>query len=42
LGLKVCKPIFATHYDEYETYKTHKETFLKEGLQRSVCDHIKA
>jgi hypothetical protein len=34
--------IFATLYDDHETYKTHEETVLTEGLKRTVCYHIKA
>ena len=28
-------------HDYNEAYKAHKETFLREGLQRYVCHHIK-
>jgi|CXWL01.1.fsa_nt_gi hypothetical protein len=28
-------------HDDNETYKTHKKTFLREGLQRYVCINIK-
>jgi hypothetical protein len=34
--------IFATRYANEETYKTHKENIPDGGLQRSVCNHIKA
>ncbi len=32
--------LFLPH-DNNETYKTHQETFLREGLQRYVCNNIK-
>jgi hypothetical protein len=31
---KTAASIFALRYANKETYKTHKKTFLKEGLQR--------
>jgi hypothetical protein len=36
LDEKIPAFIFAL-YDNDETYKTHQETFLREGLQRYVC-----
>jgi hypothetical protein len=32
---------FCDSNDNNETYKTHKETFLREGLQRYVYNNIK-
>ena len=37
--IKRLQALFLLPYDNDETYKTHKETFLKEGLQRYVCRH---
>lgn len=42
MGKQSCAIIFAARYDDNETYKTHKKTFLKEGLQRSVCLYYKS
>jgi hypothetical protein len=39
-GKKHSATYFCTRYDNYETYKAHKETFLMEGL-RYVCNNIK-
>jgi hypothetical protein len=41
LGKRTAGYIFATRHDNNETYKTHKETFLRGGLQRYVCINIK-
>jgi len=33
--------LFLRQHDNKEAYKTHKETFLRGGLQRYVCINIK-
>ena len=33
--------LFLRQHDNSETYKTHQETFLREGLRRYVCISIK-